>query len=314
MDSDNPLIRFFKERKDKSFFKDGALVYEQVRRLLNKNVGAKNKESLRKLLYQLEIFAADICIPSYFSSDLLGILLLGKKKSGKRFASDEIDFFVALASDVTMAIKNAQLFKELNLELYKKQRLFIHTTIALAAAIDAKDHYTHGHTTRVTNISMEIARRLIKNRKRIFNKELLEDLNIAALLHDIGKIGVPESILKKEGPLNDEEIKKMQKHTLIGAAILNPIKELKEPILGVKYHHEKYDGTGYPDGLKGDQIPLIASIISVADVFDAMVTDRPYRKALPKEKVKEIIKEESGRHFSPLIAATFIELFQEGKV
>ncbi|MFC1804675.1 HD-GYP domain-containing protein [Candidatus Omnitrophota bacterium] len=313
-DAGNPLISFFIERHDKKIFKDGAIVFEEAKKTLRKDINAKSKELLNQVMYQMEIFGANVCIPAYFGKDLLGILLLGKKTRGKTFGRDEMNFFVALASDVAMAIKNAQLFKELNLQLYKKQRLFIHTTIALAAAIDAKDHYTHGHTARVTNISMGIARKLSKTKNNVFDEKFLENLNIAALLHDIGKIGIPERILNKEGPLTDEERKKIQEHPSIGESILKPITELKDSILGIKYHHEKYDGTGYPEGLKGEEIPLNAAIIAVADTFDAMTTDRPYRRALSKKEAKEVIRKQAGRQFNPQISSVFVELFEEGGI
>jgi putative two-component system response regulator len=213
-----------------------------------------------------------------------------------------------------MAIRNAQLFKELELEINKKYRLFIHTTVALAAAIDAKDHYTHGHTARVTNLSLEISRRLVQKNKRNFSEKFLEELHIAALLHDIGKIGIPESILNKEGPLNQEEKEHMRSHPHMGVTILQPIKELENSILGVKYHHERYDGTGYPEGLKGDKVPFIAAIIAVADAFDAMTTNRPYRCGLSKEKAKEEIHRQSGKQFHPLVADTLVELIEENRI
>jgi HD-GYP domain-containing protein (c-di-GMP phosphodiesterase class II) len=154
----------------------------------------------------------------------------------------------------------------------------------------------------------------MQRNKKSFDEKFLERLHIAGLLHDIGKIGIPESILNKQGPLDDAEKKRMQEHSNVGAAILGPIKELEDAILGVKYHHEKYDGSGYPQGLKGDKIPLIAAIISVADTYDAMITDRPYRRGLSKSEAAEEIKRFSGRQFDPQIASAFIELYQEGKV
>lgn len=314
MDKDNPLIRFFRERKDKQILSEGALVYEEAKRWLSKKPGADLRQLLKDTLYQMEIFEATACIPSYYRDDLLGVLLLGNKKTERRFNREEIDFFIALASDVAMAIKNAQLFRELESELDEKHRLFIHTTIALAAAIDAKDHYTHGHTARVTSLSLEIAKKLSQKNKKTFDEKFLEHLHIASLLHDIGKIGISESILNKEGPLSHEEKRKMREHPIVGTTILQPIKELEDSILGVKYHHEKYDGSGYPEGLKGDKIPLIASIISVADTFDAMITDRPYRRGLSKEEAVEDIKRESGKQFDPRVATVLVELYQEGKI
>jgi len=314
MDADNPLIRFFRQHLDQKFFHDGAVIYEKTRKLLSGDIGSDAKELLKGAMYQMEMFGASVCIPSYFKEDLLGILLLGRKNNDKKFGQKEIDFFIALASDVTMAIRNAQLFKELELELREKQNLFIQTSIALAAAIDAKDHYTHGHTARVTSLSLEIAKKLSANNKNMFDDKFFEHLHIAALLHDIGKIGTPESILNKGGSLNDEEKKKMQEHPVLGTAILQPIKELEEAILGVKYHHERYDGSGYPEGLKGSQIPLIASIISAADSFDAMTTDRPYRRRLSREEAIKEITQASGKQFDPQVVSALLELFQENKI
>jgi HD-GYP domain-containing protein (c-di-GMP phosphodiesterase class II) len=315
MDHDNPLIRFFKQRLDEELFSDGVMVYEAAKDLLQKDgVDAGTKQSLSDALYQMEIFDAFVCIPSYFRDQLLGLLMLGRKNDGNKFGRDEFDFFVALASDVAMAIRNAELFKQLEQELESKKKLFIHTTVALAAAIDAKDHYTHGHTARVTSISMEIARRLSEREQRVFDEKFYEHLQIAGLLHDIGKIGISEAILNKDGSLNPEEKKRMEEHPVLGAVILQPIRELDVAILGVKYHHERYDGTGYPEGLKGGQIPLVASIISIADSFDAMTTDRPYRKALLKQEAVEEIRRQSGRQFDPAIVEAFIELCQENKI
>ncbi len=314
MDADNPLIRFFRENENKKLANDDVIVYEEAKTLLEKNIPQEKIDLLKGTLHQMEIFETVACIPSYFRNDLLGIMLLGEKKNGEKFAREELNFFVALASDVAMAIRNAQLFKELEIELDKKHRLFIHTTVALTAAIDAKDHYTHGHTARVTDLSLQIAQCLNQKDKKAFDENFLEHLHIASLLHDIGKIGIPESILNKEGPLTDEEKKKMHEHPIVGSVILQPIKELEVAILGVKYHHEKYDGSGYPEGLKGNQIPLIASIISVADAFDAMTTDRPYRRGLSKNEAIAEIKQVSGKQFDGKIVATLLELYQEGKI
>lgn len=313
MDADNSLIRFFRERIDKRFFNDGALVYGEAKKILRKNISSEVKKLLKGVLYQMEIFESVVCIPSYFREDLLGILLLGGKKSGRGFGKDELDFFVALASDVAMAIRNAQLFKELQDELDKKQQLFINTSIALVSAIEAKDRYTRGHTERVTNLSLEIAKRMIKENPNLDDK-FLEDLRIAALLHDIGKIGVPETILNKDGSLDEEEWKKMKMHPSIGAAILQPIKELEYIIQGVKYHHERFDGNGYPEGLKENNIPLIAAIISVADSFDAMTTDRPYRRAKTEEETIKEIQGLSGQQFHPQVVSAFLQFYQKGKI
>lgn len=340
--NDNPLIKIFTDKKLKSIINDGVLVYDDVKKLLKRKT--PHKDFIIALKSQLDMFETQLCVPSYMpvnsvvpqprvsvSEDiflsaipdathiqrdaLLGILLLGKKLSNKKFLPEEIDFFNALSNDVAMAIRNAQLFEELQLELGKKYRLFIHTTIALAAAIDAKDHYTRGHTERVTDYSLLIAKKFISTKnKNNFSQRFLENLHISALLHDIGKIGISELILNKNGPLTEEERDKIQEHPLIGVAILQPIKELAEPIDGVKYHHEHYDGTGYPEGLKGDKIPMIAAIIAVADVFDALTTDRPYRHALSKEEALREIEKASATQFRPDVVQALLELHKEGKI
>lgn len=315
IDKDDLLIRFFRDRKNEDIFGHTAFTYEEAAaRIVKNNIKPDLRRMLASVLYQMEIFEAHVCIPCYFRDELLGLLLLGRKKSGKAFIINELDFFSALASNLVMAIRNAQLFKELESELEEKRQMFVRTTIALAAAIEAKDNYTHGHTTRVTNLSLEIAGKIGQTDKKIFGKGFFENLHIASLLHDIGKIGIPEHILNKRGDLTIGERNKIKKHPLIGAAILKPIKDLEEPLLGVKYHHERYDGQGYPEGLKGDQIPLIASIISVADSFDAMITDRPYRAALEKQQAIAEIRRLGSRQFNPRVVEAFWELYQQKKI
>ena len=315
IDKDDLLIRIFREHKNSFIFGKEALLYSEVKtKLKDLKLKPQLRHQLTQVLYQMELLGSVICVPSYFRDQLLGLLLLGGKDNGKRFIDEELDFFVALNSHVAMAIRNAQLFKELEYELDRKHQLFVRTTIALAAAIEAKDHYTHGHTTRVTSLSMEIAQRMALENKKDFSNKFLENLHIASLLHDIGKIGVPEHILNKRGSLTIGERNRINEHPMIGVSILKPIKELEGSTLGVRYHHERFDGSGYPEGLKGDSIPLVAAIISVADSFDAMSTDRPYRVALSKEQAVNEIRHLSGKQFCPRVSNTFIELCQEGKI
>jgi len=315
IDKDDVLIRFFRSHMSRFIFGREALLHSEAKSALKSpKIKQEIKQQLAHLMYQMELLESVVCIPSYFRDELLGILLLGKKDNGRNFVDEELDFFVALNSNVAMAVRNAQLFKELGIELDRKHQLFVRTTIALAAAIEAKDHYTHGHTTRVTNLSLEIARRIAQKNKKDFDAKFLENLHIASLLHDIGKIGVPEHILNKRHELTVGERNRIKEHPMIGVNILKPIKELEGSMLGVRYHHERFDGKGYPDGLRAEQIPLIASIISVADSFDAMSTDRPYRLALPKDDAVNEIRRLSGRQFCPRITDTFLELCREGRI
>ncbi|MDO8662763.1 MAG: HD-GYP domain-containing protein [Candidatus Omnitrophota bacterium] len=313
-DKDDSLIRFFRERDNRLLFNSEVLTLENA---LSASKSSQTKERLRHLLgdvlYQVRLLETVACVPSYYRDELLGILLLGKKKDGSRFNGRELDFFVALASNMSMAIRNANLFRELKSELDKKHQLFMRTTIALVAAIEAKDNYTHGHTTRVTNLSIEIAKKLAQKNRKSIDSRFIESLHIASLLHDIGKIGVPEQILNKRSSLTLGERNKIKEHPMIGVTILKPIKELEHSLAGIKYHHERPDGRGYPDGLKGDQIPLIASIISVADSFDAMTSDRPYRSALYKNDAIKEIKKYNHLQFNPRVTEAFLELAQEGK-
>jgi len=315
IDKDDVLIRFFRENKSGFIFGKEALLFSQAKLALKNNkLKLEAKQRLSQVLYQMELLEAVVCIPSYFRDELLGLLFLGEKSGGRKFIDGELDFFVALNSNVAMAIRNAQLFNELGYELDRKHQLFTRTTIALAAAIEAKDHYTHGHTNRVTNLSMEIARRMASKAKKNIDGKFLENLYISSLLHDIGKIGVPEHILNKRSSLTVGERNRIKEHPMIGVNILKSIKELEGAVAGVKYHHERFDGKGYPEGLRGDQIPPIASIIAVADSFDAMSTDRPYRAALDKVKAVNEIKHLSSRQFAPAVTDTFLELCQEGKI
>jgi len=317
---ENPLIQLFNKR-DMNLLspKRGGLVSKDIDTLIWKesvleNGHNGNKELLEAVSRQMRELEVVACIPAYFNKSLLAILLLGEKKKGVAFSQEELDFFSALASDVAMAIRNAQLFKSLEKESERNKNLLISITIALASAIEAKDTYTRGHTERVTKYALAIAHQMVANHKVHLSHKFLEDLNIAGLLHDVGKIGVPEAILLKPDRLTPHEFEIIKEHPARGAEILKPIPDFDECIKGVKYHHEHYDGTGYPEGLKGEQIPMMASIIAVADAYDAMTSDRSYRKGLGKDFAVQEIKRCCGTQFSPVPAQAFVELMEAGKV
>jgi len=188
-------------------------------------------------------------------------------------------------------------------DLVEQQRsLFLSTVKSLASAIDAKDEYTRHHSTRVTDFTLKIAA------KMGFSEKELGELELAAVLHDVGKIGVPESILNKPGKLTDGEFKIVMEHPVRGEAILSPVIELKEIGRIVRAHHERYDGRGYPDKLKGREIPLGARIMSIADTYDSITSERPYRKAAShRYAIKEIISC-SGAQFDPEVVENFLEI------
>ena len=181
-------------------------------------------------------------------------------------------------------------------ELYTKMRkVYLDTIRALAAAIDAKDPYTKGHSERVAQLSVALAQDLHLSGRDI------ENIEYTALLHDIGKIGIDDGILGKNGSLTSEEYKKIKEHTIMGAKIIEPVDFLKNSYQAIYHHHERYNGNGYPDGLKSENIPILARIIAVADAYDAMGSDRPYRKKLSKEKILKEFTEQSGKQFDPQI-------------
>lgn len=175
-----------------------------------------------------------------------------------------------------------------------------------AGTIDAKDKYTNGHSLRVANYSREIARRMD------MDKDEQEHIYYVALMHDIGKIGIPDSILNKPGKLTDEERKIIQQHPVIGAEILKDYTAIPEIAEGAKYHHERYDGKGYCEGLSGEDIPLIARIIGVADTYDAMSSRRCYRDTLPSEVIIEELKRVAGTQLDPKIVPLILEMIEDG--
>ena len=314
----NPIIRYFLE-KDKRIDKDGFLLYGELVSFLKRKSFKKSKELkifFEELKFQLELFKAEACIGGFFRDTLIGVLFLGKKLNRSPFTLEEMGFLSVLASDVVMAIQNAWLFEDLKEQSERNKRLFLNSVKALAQAIEAKDKYTLGHTERVTFYSLLLLEE-IRKIKRLSLKEyerLKEKLKIASLLHDIGKIGVSEKVLNKRGSLNRKEKLQIQRHPLLGYEIMKPVEEFKEIIEIVKYHHERYDGKGYPEGLKGRKIPLLASIISVADAFDAMTSERPYRKALSQKEAIEEVKAQNKKQFHPLVVKALLRAYKKGRL
>jgi len=187
------------------------------------------------------------------------------------------------------------------------ERLTTQTMEALAKAVDAKDHYTNGHSQRVAKYSKEIARRLGKS------QDYINKIYYTGLLHDLGKIGIPDEIIHKDTGLNDEEYERIKEHPTIGANILKNITEIPDIALGAHWHHERIDGSGYPDGLKGDEIPEAARIIGVADAYDAMTSKRSYRDPLPQDVVRRQILEGKGTQFEPAFADVMLQMIDEDK-
>lgn len=241
-----------------------------------------------------------ICVPVRLREKTIGVLQAINKKKGK-FNRADLDGFRALSSQVAIAIENAGLYKEL-------KETFFNTVSALGDAIEAKDAYTGGHTKRVLEYSIIVGKRLE------LSPSEMDNLKLAAALHDIGKIGVEDRILGKPGKLDPEENEVMESHAIIGARIVENIRPLREIVPGIRHHHEQYDGNGYPDVLKGEEIPLIARVISVCDTFDAMTSDRPYRRGLSPEIAVEEIRVNSNKQFDPNVVSAFLAAYENGEI
>src|SRR5947207_3771399 len=191
---------------------------------------------------------------------------------------------------------------ELQRERTKLERLSIATLEALVNALEAKDPHMRGHSARVADLSATVAHHLG------MSEEDVELVRIAGRLHDIGKIGTREAVLNKQGALTPEEFEHVRQHVIIGSQILAPLTHLGDIIPAVRHHHERFDGTGYPDGLRGEDIPVVARVVTVADVFDAITSNRPYRTALPLEAAREEIARGCGSHFDPVVAEAFLRI------
>jgi putative nucleotidyltransferase with HDIG domain len=213
-----------------------------------------------------------------------------------------LDFLNTLAGQVAIAIDNATLFDNLQRSNDDLSMAYDATIAGWSHALDLRDKETEGHTQRVTEMTLKLARAF-----GLSERELVQ-VRWGALLHDIGKMGVPDSILFKPGPLTEEEWVVMKKHPIFAYEMLAPISYLRQA-LDIPYcHHEKWDGSGYPRGLKAEQIPLVARIFAVVDVWDALRSDRPYRAAWKAEKVREHILSSSGTHFDPQVVDAFLQM------
>jgi HD-GYP domain-containing protein (c-di-GMP phosphodiesterase class II) len=239
-----------------------------------------------------------IAVPLGNAEKMAGCLVATNPLAKPDFDTTDIKLFDSVANQCMVFIENNRLFDEL-------KELFIGCLKALTNSIDAKDQYTRGHSERVAFISRWIAEHL--GRVRQVPPKLVHHVYLAGLLHDIGKIGIGESVLKKDGRLTDDEYAAIQSHPRIGASILSGIHQMEDIVPGVLGHHERMDGKGYPQGLKGEEISIIAKIVSLADAFDAMTSKRVYRKAMNIQKALDIIEDGMGTQFDEEIARVFLD-------
>jgi putative nucleotidyltransferase with HDIG domain len=240
-----------------------------------------------------------ICAPLMVMDEIIGTISVVNKADNSQFYEFELEMLTTIAAQAAIAIKNATLYND-------QQQTYLNTIQALVTAIEANDSYTRGHSERVTRYSVEIGRRCNLSGNR------LQILERAAILHDIGKIGIDLTLLHKVGKLSVQDVTELQKHPVIGMKILEPIEFLKEVRTCIGQHHERYDGRGYPNHTNHTHQLLEARIIGVADSFDAMTSDRPYRKALTLEEAIAELSENAGTQFDPAVVAIFVPMLEEG--
>jgi PAS domain S-box-containing protein len=255
----------------------------------------------RSPLLATEGFISYYAVPLIAKGNVKGVLEILHRAM---LAPDQewLDFLEALAIQAAIAIDNASLFDDLQRSNVELILAYDRTLEGWSKALDMRDKETEGHSQRVTDMAVKIAGMM-----GVSDTELVH-VRRGALLHDIGKVGIPDNILLKPGPLNDEEWKIMQKHPVYAFEMLLPITFLRPALDIPYYHHEKWDGTGYPHGLKGEQIPLSARIFALVDVWDALRSPRPYRPAWAEDKVKEYIQDQAGKHFDPKVVEVFFKM------
>ena len=241
-----------------------------------------------------------LTVPLVARGQVVGVLQLLNPTDRQGFDTEDLRRMQLFAGPLAHALANAQLYAQ-------QKELFVDTVTALAEAIEKRDPYTGGHVRRVVTYSVLLGQEMGLGR------EDLESLRLAATLHDVGKIGVPDRILGKPGRLDDEEFELMKRHAADGAEIVSNIRTLRHLLPGVRSHHERMDGTGYPDGLSGDLLLQTPRIIGVADTFDAMTTDRPYRTGLTPEEAAHEIARCSGTQFCPRVTGAFDRLYGRGE-
>ncbi len=241
-----------------------------------------------------------LCVPLMDTSRAIGVVEVMNKTSGVPFDEEDRDLLAAFALQGAIALKNAQLYTDL-------RNTFADTVRLIANAVEARDQYTRGHTGRVTQLAIETARELG------WSREQIEILEIGALLHDIGKIGISDAILRKPDDLTPDEYKEMMRHPVVGAKMLEGVAALRPMLPYILYHQERYDGLGYPFGLRGNEIPLEGRILAAIDTFDAMTSNRPYRNGLSEEEAIAEIMRNRGTQFDPDVVDALLRALQSRK-
>jgi len=243
-----------------------------------------------------------LCVPLKLKDDLIGVLYVDNRAHAGIFKDNDLELISAFADQAAVAIDSARLFEDLQESHRELEKAYQATLEGWVRALDLRDKETEGHTQRVTVLTERLARSMGVEGQALVN------ITRGALLHDIGKMGIPDGILLKPGQLTDDERMLIQKHPVYAYQMLSPIAFLV-PAIDIPYcHHEKWDGSGYPRGLRGKEIPFAARIFPVIDVWDALTSNRPYRKALPQYEVRARIQADSGKHFDPVVVDAFMEM------
>ena len=271
-------------------------VLKKKRPVLVRDVKAAGLNPANRILADFGPSSFIVC-PLITEQDVIGILAADRKTGQKPLTSVDTEFLTIFANNIATVFHRASLDEQL-------KKSYVSSVMALVQAIEEKDKYTAGHSERVAKIAVQVARELG------ISEADAEDLWFGSILHDVGKIGIPESIVKSRKPLSDSEYKIIQAHPLKGLEILQHIPFIREHMYLIRNHHERWDGTGYPDGLRGDEIPLGAQIVAVADVFDAMRSSRPYRKGLPPRQAAREIRKGIGTQFSGSVVNAFLSVFE----
>jgi len=254
-----------------------------------------------------------VCVPLILQKRIIGVVEVLDKVSGEDFNTSDLKLLEAMADAAAVAIENARLYEEerkkarLLTQAYDElSRTYKATLQALAGLLDTRDAATHGHSSRVVAFTMHLAKAM-----GISDPDRLKAIEQGALLHDVGKIGIADSILRKPGPLDEDEWDEMRGHPELGYRMLKDIQFLEDALPIVRYHHEHWNGGGYPLGLEGEMIPLEARIFSIIDAFDAITSDRPYSPARTYEQAVEILTQESGIRFDPSVVQAFLSVPKE---
>jgi len=293
--ADGCCLHFINEKKGSVILRSrhiGNCLQDKEHRKLCARFGAAGLMTERPDVEEIVGKYAFLSVPIVFGKDIVGILSVFNKKPYS-FNDDEKLLLTTFANQSAIIIGNEKLYRKLHMS-------YLSTIKALVSTIEAKDPYTKGHSEKVTYYAIRIARALK------LKKELRRVLSYCGRLHDIGKIAISDTILNKPSTLTKEEFRQVTIHPVKGADILRHLDFLKDGVVAIRHHHERYDGNGYPDGLKGDSIPLLARILSVADSFDAMTSDRAYRPRMSVEDSVDELKRCSGDQFDPMIINAFL--------